>query len=102
MFSSFGWLPHLPEQPERAGLELVGARPCLYAEGKIAHIMYRHQGRPVSIFMLPNATRSRELVEVLGHQAAIWCVGNRTFVLIAREPKREVEQMASFVQASLR
>ena len=102
MFSSFGWLPHLPEEPARAGLELVGARPCLYAEGKIAHIMYRHQGRPVSIFMLPNATRSRELVEVLGHQAAIWCVGNRTFVLIAREPKREVEQMASFVQASLR
>ena len=102
MLSSFGWLPHLPDAPERAGLELVGARPCLYAEGKIAHIMYRHQGRPVSIFMLPNATRSRELVEVLGHQAAIWCVGNRTFVLIAREPKREVEQMASFVQASLR
>jgi len=102
MFSSFGWLPHLPEEPARAGLELVGARPCLYAEGKIAHIMYRHEGRPVSVFMLPNATRSRELVEVLGHQAAIWCVGNRTFVLIAREPKREVEQMAAFVQASLR
>jgi anti-sigma factor RsiW len=102
MLSSFGWLPHLPDAPERAGLELVGARPCLYAEGRIAHIMYRHQGRPVSIFMLPNATRSRELVEVLGHQAAIWCVGNRTFVLIAREPRREVEQMASFVQASLR
>jgi len=102
MFSSFGWLLHLPEEPARAGLELVGARPCLYAEGKIAHIMYRHEGRPVSVFMLPNATRSRELVEVLGHQAAIWCVGNRTFVLIAREPKREVEQMAAFVQASLR
>jgi anti-sigma factor RsiW len=102
MFSSFGWLPHLPEEPARAGLELVGARPCLYAEGKIAHIMYRHEGRPVSVFMLPNATRSRELVEVLGHQAAIWCVGNRTFVLIAREPRREVEQMAAFVQASLR
>ena len=102
MFSAFGWLAHLPEEPSRAGLELVGARPCLYGEGKIAHIMYRHEGRPVSLFMLPNATRSRELVEVLGHQAAIWCVGDRTFVLISREPRREVEQMASFVQASLR
>ena len=30
----------------RAGLELVGARPCLYGEGKVAHIMYRHNGRP--------------------------------------------------------
>jgi len=102
MFAAFGWQAHLPEEPARADLELVGARPCLYGEGKIAHIMYRHQGRPVSLFMLPNATRSRELVEVLGHQAAIWCVGNRTFVLISREPRREVEQMASFVQASLR
>jgi anti-sigma factor RsiW len=102
MISGFGWKMHLPEEPARAGLELVGARPCLYGEGKIAHIMYRHDGRPVSLFMLPNASRSRELVEVLGHQAAIWCVGNRTFVLISREPKREVEQMASFVQASLR
>lgn len=102
MIAGFGWKMHLPEEPSRAGLELVGARPCLYGEGKIAHIMYRHDGRPVSLFMLPNASRSRELVEVLGHQAAIWCVGNRTFVLISREPKREVEQMASFVQASLR
>jgi anti-sigma factor RsiW len=102
MISGFGWKMRLPDEPARAGLELVGARPCLYAEGKIAHIMYRHQGRPVSLFMLPNASRSRELVEVLGHQAAIWCVGSRTFVLISREPRREVEQMASFVQASLR
>jgi anti-sigma factor RsiW len=102
MISGFGWQMRLPDEPARAGLELVGARPCLYGEGKVAHIMYRHQGRPVSLFMLPNASRSRELIEVLGHQAAIWCVGNRTFVLISREPKREVEQMASFVQASLR
>ena len=28
-----------------AGLELVGSRPCLYGEGKIAHIMYRHNGQ---------------------------------------------------------
>jgi anti-sigma factor RsiW len=102
MMAGFGWQMHLPDEPARAGLELVGARPCMYGEGRIAHIMYRHQGRPVSLFMLPNSSRSRELVEVLGHQAAIWCVGGRTFVLISREPKREVEQIASFVQASLR
>ena len=46
--------------------------------------------------------RAAELVEVLGHEAAIWCVGNRTFVLVAREPRTDVERMASFVQASLR
>jgi anti-sigma factor RsiW len=101
MIARFDWPVHLPGDPARAGLELVGARPCLYGEGKIAHIMYLHDGHPVSLFMLPNASRSRELVRVLGHEAAIWCVGNRTFVLLAREPRPEVERMAAFLQAGL-
>ena len=100
--SGFGWRAHLPDDPASAGLELIGERPCLYGEGKIAHIMYRHRGTPVSLFMLPNAARTQELVEVLGHEAAIWCVGNRTFVLLARKSKSEVEQLASFVQSGLR
>lgn len=101
MASAFGWRMHLPENPEQAGLELVGSRPCLYGEGKVAHIMYRHAGHAVSLFMLPKTSRAQQLVRVLGHEAAIWCVGNRTFVLVAREPRPEVERMASFVQASL-
>ena len=102
MAASFGWPAHLPDDPARAGLQLVGSRQCLYGEGEIAHIMYRHDGHPVSLFMLPKAARTEELVEVLGHEAKIWCVGNRTFVLVAREPRRDVERLASFVQASLR
>jgi anti-sigma factor RsiW len=102
MSSGFDWRVHLPDDPAKAGMELVGSRPCLYGEGKIAHIMYRHEGHPVSLFMLPNSARAEEFVEVLGHEAKIWCVGNRTFVLVAREPRADVERMASFVQASLR
>ena len=52
--------------------------------------------------MLPKSVRTDELIEVMGHQASIWSVGNRTFVLIAREPRAEVEQMTSFVHAGLR
>jgi hypothetical protein len=101
MLSSFDWRMHMPTDASRAGLELVGARPCLYGEGKIAHIMYRHEGRPLSLFMLPDTDRAQELVEVFGHEAAIWCVNHRTFVLIAREPKQDVERLAAFVQSSL-
>ena len=101
MASSFGWRIHLPVRPDREGLKLVGARPCLYGEGRVAHIMYRHNGRPVSVFMLPKMTRPEEIVEVMGHEAAIWSAGDRTFVLIAREPPDEVARMVSFVQASL-
>jgi len=99
--STFGWRVKLPDQPERIGLELVGERPCLYGEGKIAHLMYRHNGQPVSVFMLPGATRQKGVVDVMGHEAAIWSGADRTFVLIAREPPEAVAQMAAFVQASL-
>ena len=102
MASHFDWRMRLPEQPDRAGLRLVGARPCLYGEGRVAHIMYRHNGRPVSVFMLPKTTRPEEIVEVMGHEAVIWSAGDRTFVLIAREPPAEIARMVSFVQAGLR
>jgi len=57
MLSGFGWHLHLPAQFDASGLELVGARRCLYGEGKVAHLMYRDQGRPVSIYMLPKSVR---------------------------------------------
>ena len=101
MLGGFGWSMHLPQNPAQAGLELVGERPCLYGEGKIAHVMYRHNGRPVSLFMLPRSARAEQFVEVLGHEAKIWCAGNRTLVLIAQEPRKNVEELAEFVQASL-
>ncbi len=56
MASTFGWQMHVPET-KGAGLELVGARPCFYAKGKAAHLMYRHNGQPLSVFMLPQLTR---------------------------------------------
>lgn len=102
MAASFGWRMHLPADAGSAGLELVGSRQCLYGEGEIAHIMYRHLGHPVSVFMLPKSARTEEIVDVLGHEAKIWCAGDRTFVLVSREPRADVERMASFVQASLR
>jgi hypothetical protein len=64
--------------------------------------MYRHHGHPVSVFMLPQGARGDELIEVMGHRAAIWSVGQRTFVLIADEPRAEVERLTLFVHAGLR
>jgi anti-sigma factor RsiW len=102
MLSAFGWPLHLPAALQESGLELVGGRRCLYGEGKIAHLMYRERGRPVSIFMLPRRSRPEELVEILGHEAVIWSAGDRTFVLVARGSRAEVEQMALVAKAALK
>jgi anti-sigma factor RsiW len=102
MLSSFDWRMHLPRELDASGLELVGARRCLYGEGRIAHLMYRDpHGRPLSIFMLPKSMRPAQLMEMLGHQVAIWSSGDRTFVLVSRASRDEVAQMATLVKGAL-
>jgi anti-sigma factor RsiW len=99
--SKFGWPARLPERPDRAALELLGERTCLYGQGRVAHILYRHEGRPVSLFMLPGAARQDQVVDAFGHSAAIWSAEDRTFVLIAREPREGFDRMARFVRTGL-
>jgi anti-sigma factor RsiW len=111
MASTFGWQMRLPDTTGGPGLELVGARPCLYAKGKVAHLMYRHNGHPVSVFMIPAMARpgvpgtpgiKDEVVDVMGHEATVWSSGGRTFVVVAREPEADIAQVVSFVRASLK
>ena len=101
MVSTFGWHMPLPEAAQRAGMELLGARVCLYGRGLAAHIMYRHNGQPVSVFMIPKMTRADAVLDVMGHEAAIWSSGGRTFVLVAREPEDEMSRMTAIVQAAV-
>lgn len=101
MRSGFDWAAELPDSANPADMELVGSRPCLYEHGKVAHIMYRHKGVPVSIFMVPGEDHRDELVHAFGHDAVIWSDAHRTFVLIAKAPHDEVERVASFVRTSL-
>lgn len=103
--STFSWEARLPDAPARAGLELVGSRQCLYGRGTAAHIMYRdiqHQGEMVSVFMLPGQIRPDTLVAALGHEASVWSDGKRTFVLLARRPRGDVQRLAAFVAGSVR
>ena len=99
MASGFGWQMRVPAARD---LELVGSRPCLYARGKIAHIMYRHRGEPVSLYMLPKTEHPEALVGALGHECAIWSEQDRTYVLVARESRNEIERLAGVMQAALR
>jgi anti-sigma factor RsiW len=102
MASWFGWNMQSPLGSDRESLELVGGRPCFYGEGRVAHIMYRHNGQPLSLFMLPRTERPEELVATLGHQCAIWSTADRTFVLVSREARADVERLAQYVQAAMR
>jgi len=97
--ASFGWPVNLPQLPN---LHLVASRPCLYGEGRAAHVMYRQDGRDVSLFMLPGIMRNEEVLEVMGHEAAIWSTNGRTFVLISRESRDDLQRLASTLRRTVR
>lgn len=99
--ASFDWNATLPANPGEAGLTLIGARPCLYAQGRIAHIMYTYEGRPVSVFMLPDSERAQDLFDVMSHRAVAWTSDGRTFVLVASEPPETMDRIRRFVHAEL-
>lgn len=107
MMSTFGWHMPLADAASGAGMELLGARVCLYGRGLAAHLMYRRKGQPVSVFMIPEKASTKDVVEVMGHEAAIWTSGDRTFVLVAREPEdraaaaADLSSMTAVVKAAL-
>ena len=79
----FGLDVHVPPSSGTEGVELVNARRCLYAEGKIPHLMYQADGQDVSLFILEGETRPPAELDMLGHHTRIWSRGGNTFVLVS-------------------
>jgi hypothetical protein len=86
----YGWKIHVP--PSMNGLQLVGVRRCLYADGLIPHVMYRANGEDLSLFVLKGVTRHVSDLVTFGHRSQIWTRGNTTFVLVA--PSEENNRLA--------
>ena len=83
-----------------AGLQLVGLRRCFCAEGAAAHAMYRLNGHPLSLYVIPGAHRDRTSTDVFGHDAVIWSNDNITYVLVSKEPRATLETVAAAMGGS--
>jgi anti-sigma factor RsiW len=104
--AGYGWPLKVPASAESEGLELVGVRRCLSSEGRIAHMMYRWRGQPLSVFVLNSRVRGRrddprdieESLEKMGEQTVIWSRGDRTYAVVARSPSPSLQQVARYVR----
>jgi anti-sigma factor RsiW len=96
-----GWTVRLPRAAV-AGLQLIGVRQCFCAQGgATAHAMYRFEGRPVSLYILPDVNRSRASAEVFGHDAQIWSKGGSTYVLLGTETSSAMQRLAAELNQGL-
>jgi anti-sigma factor RsiW len=92
-----GWRASVPASID--GLTLVAVRHCLYGDGLAAHVLYRAEGQPVSLFILPGVSRPAAELSVLGHDEVVWTQGDRTYVLVSPAGTRAgLARVASYLQ----
>ncbi len=73
----------VPSPREEAGARLVGVRSCLYGEGWVAHVLYRVQGEPVSMFVLPGHGAAAVDVAAFGRHTEVVTRQGVTYVLVS-------------------
>jgi anti-sigma factor RsiW len=94
----YGWNVRVPPSAPQAGVQLVGARRCLYADGSIPHVMYHVNGEHVSLYMLEGVTRPPAEVTTLGHRSQIWSQGTTTYVLVSSASAGNLATIANYVK----
>jgi len=85
----FGLTVNVPPSLPSEKLELLAVRRCLYGDGRAAHLMYRLNGEPVSLFIVPGLTRPAAELSLFGHDQLVWADGDRTYMLVASGGSRE-------------
>jgi anti-sigma factor RsiW len=83
-------------------VDLLNARTCLYADGRIPHLMYEANGHDISLFVLEGETRAPAELDAFGHHTRIWSRGGNTFVLITQGPEQSVAKAAEYVSDQAR
>ena len=93
-----GWaLPVPPARPD-FGIRLVGMRHCLSTEGRMAHLLYTADGRPVSVFVWKDAGSGTHAVEILGQRGVIWSDGQHRFAVVGDVDATVLSRMADLVR----
>ena len=97
--ASYGWDVKVPPGLPALALHLVGGRRCFSTDGRVAHILYRHAGRPLSLFIVPSTSHATAEIAVMGHQTMIWSRRGSTYVVLAQEPREQIERVAAYMRS---
>ena len=96
------WAVRVPESSATNQLELLGIRRCGIGRGRVAHILYKWRGQPLSVFVVPRAVQGaipREPLDNLGHEAIMWSDRDRTYVILTRGRPSDLQPVVGYVKA---
>jgi anti-sigma factor RsiW len=101
-----GWSISVPSSVPAEQLELIGVRRCLSSQGRLAHIMYRWHGAPLSVYVLNSSVTGalqtppaeEAIVAKFGEEAVIWQSAGRTYAVVGRGRPTDLQHVAAYVR----
>jgi anti-sigma factor RsiW len=101
-----GWAIQVPSTAASEQLELIGVRRCLSTEGRVAHLMYRWRGEPLSVYVLNSGLKgmgegvpaTEEMIPKLGEEAIMWSKAGRTYAVVGRARPADLQHIAAYVR----
>jgi len=99
--AAYGLRVEVPAGREEEGLKLLGARRCLTADGRVAHILYRHDGHNVSLFVIPHHEWKAGERSLMGHETVVWSANGNGYAVVGDEPAGQLHRAAYLLQREL-
>lgn len=98
-----GWFVKVPASSQRDDMEFVALRRCFHGNRQeLAHALYRHKGRIVSLFIFPDDDSGRRAnLEIMGQRELIWSQGGRSYAVVADGDAADVYALKAFFSRTL-
>jgi len=107
-----GWPIRIAPAASGERLDLLGVRRCGSTRGRVAHVLYRWRGQPLSVYVLnghlPGAADVSEVdhhphaaVKRLGEQEIIWSDRGRTYAVVARASVSDLQHLAGYLRQQM-
>jgi anti-sigma factor RsiW len=100
---SRGWFVKVPGTSRKDDMEFIALRRCFHGDRQeLAHALYRHKGRIVSLFIFPDDDSGRRAnLEIMGQREVIWSQGGRSYAVVADGDAADVYALKEFFSRKL-
>jgi anti-sigma factor (TIGR02949 family) len=100
---SRGWFVKVPGSSRKDDMEFIALRRCFHGDRQeLAHALYRHKGRIVSLFIFPDDDSGRRAnLEIMGQRELIWSQGGRNYAVVADGDAADVHVLKAFFSREL-
>jgi anti-sigma factor RsiW len=105
--STSGWGLKVAGSSMVEGLTLLGIRRCGSTRGRVAHILYKWHGEPLSVYVLnhrfdhsASAAHDHDVTR-LGEHAIVWTEHDRTYAVVADHRLPDLQRVAIYVRRSI-